>query len=222
MTSLDAGVGSTPASRPSVFTPPSPIVDTPTIDRSIATTTSARPDVFSSGATAPAYLNLIFNQIPFSYNTTGILTGAPLYYPNIGDILYDGWFDIDTPWNGTTPTGDIGLISSGYSGILLEAGSTTQTPGTNFLQDMTVVQDTSTVGLEIDVTGTNNTLMAACITGQTFGLGKQYVPSRFISTNPVCVVVSQTGLAGGADPKSTQGFGYLVLVTATAGGKAHW
>src|SRR5271156_4709185 len=48
------------------------------------------------------------NQFPFIYSDAGLSTGLSLYTPTIGDILYDAWIEVDTAWDGTTPTAEIG------------------------------------------------------------------------------------------------------------------
>src|ERR1700747_2143590 len=50
----------------------------------------------------------VVRKFPFSYNTPGLLTGATVYTPTIGDLLVGAWFEINTPWDGTTPLGEVG------------------------------------------------------------------------------------------------------------------
>jgi hypothetical protein len=52
-------------------------------------------------------------KFPFAYNTPGILTGAPLYTPTIGDVLLDAWVAISTLWNGNSPILSIGEFVNG-------------------------------------------------------------------------------------------------------------
>jgi hypothetical protein len=46
--------------------------------------------------------------------------------------------------------------------------------------------------------------------------GQRIVPARFSAANPVLVVVSQDGTAGGADPGATQGAAIVFVKTASA------
>ena len=55
----------------------------------------------------------IVRKFPFAYNTSGILTGASLYTPSVGDLLMDAWIEIGTAWNGTSPLGDFGQYIGG-------------------------------------------------------------------------------------------------------------
>lgn len=68
--------------------------------------------------------DLVTRVFPFAYNTAGILTGAAIYTPTVGDIIYDWWVQVSTAWDGTTPRFD--LIVNGLSMLL---GN--QMPGTS-------------------------------------------------------------------------------------------
>lgn len=64
-------------------------------------------------------LNIV--EIPFAYNTPGILTGVSVYDPTAGDVLVDWWVEVDTAWNGITPQLDLGTFSS-FPGMLADLG----------------------------------------------------------------------------------------------------
>lgn len=49
----------------------------------------------------------IVRRFPFAFDTASLTTGAPLYTPTVNDILIDGWVEIVTAWDGTTPQGDV-------------------------------------------------------------------------------------------------------------------
>src|ERR1019366_5761168 len=53
---------------------------------------------------------------PFAYNTPNILTGAALYTPVVGELLFDVWMEIDKAWDGATPFGDVGPFQAGDTG----------------------------------------------------------------------------------------------------------
>jgi hypothetical protein len=36
-----------------------------------------------------------------------------VYTPTIGDVLFDAWIEVRTPWDGTTPLCDYGVFTSG-------------------------------------------------------------------------------------------------------------
>lgn len=66
----------------------------------------------------------VVRKFPFAFDTPDLLTGAPLYTPTIGDILLDGWVEIGTAWNGTTPKGDFGeFAGSVHYGLYLETSN---------------------------------------------------------------------------------------------------
>lgn len=138
-------------------------------------------------------------KFPFAYNTPGILTGAALYTPTVGDILLDAWIEIDTAWDGTTPHGDFGTFVTSHTGIY-GYGSTAR--------DMTSAVANIDTGLEIP--SFQNVMMSYLLSN-----GGDGGVVKFTTTDPIKVVVSQNGANNGADPGSTQGEAVLYLVTAT-------
>src|SRR5208282_3596119 len=73
-----------------------------------------------SHGTAQVFPNgSVVHSFPFAYNTEGLATGYEVgYVPAVGDILLDAWIEIDSPWNGATPKGDLGSFVGGSAGIL--------------------------------------------------------------------------------------------------------
>lgn len=152
------------------------------------------------GGTTPGALSV--KSRSFAFNTPNILTGASLYTPTIGEIIYDAWVEVPTtPWNGTTPHADVLVV--GFPGWL-----DTMTVG-GFHYDMTLTWS-STQGMLTGYPNFPNSLNPFGAAG-----GNAVLPSIITSTTPIGVVVSQTGKVGGADPGSTQGAGVLYLVTIT-------
>jgi len=153
---------------------------------------------------------LVLRKYTITATTSGLTVGVPLYTPKVGDVLYDAWFQITTAWNGTTPLGDLGLFLGSSTGILQEATTIANT-GTSYLQDMTVAQVTTDIGLAYDG-GTPNSLALAAS-----WCARQLVPSIFATTQPLCAVVSQNGHAGGTATGATAGAADIyVLVGAAA------
>jgi len=152
---------------------------------------------------------VILRQLPFAFNTPNLATGAPLYTPQVGEKLIDGWIQVDTAWDGTTPRGDFGLFALGKPGLLAYTASTTGLTLAECLQDMTAVVTDMGCGMSIDPAG-NNDLAALA----SYGLAQQIVPSSFTAISPVGVCVSKTGAAGGGSPGSTKGVAVLCLITA--------
>lgn len=145
----------------------------------------------------------IVGPITVNYNDAGLTTGVTLYTPVVGEILMDAWVEVDTEWNGTTPTGDIGTFV-GYSGGLYGAY--------NIGALAMGSKDTESYGAGLLVNdSSNNFSLSEVSTLAGYRLG----PSKFTATNPLKFVVSQDGLSGGADPGASQGVAKVYLVIAT-------
>lgn len=136
-------------------------------------------------------------KIPFTFNTPGILAGAPLYIPTVGDILLDGWVEVDTAWNGTTPKWDFSQdpVDGGWLGFA--AGPLSLTTA-DIMSGGALVSSAHAT--------------AAFISGNA---GDRCPPLKFTSVNPVKLWVTSTGYVGGGDPGSTQGSGVLHLMRVT-------
>lgn len=167
----------------------------------------------------------IVRKFPFAFNTPGILTGAALYTPTVGDILLDAWIEIDTAWDGTTPLGDVGTFIGGGTGLwasqlfpldmaladIDQSNSQGMKVGNNTrLSDIQTLLDATLYLAANTITGAISQSVGAASDG-----GTRIIPMKFTAANPIEVVVSQDGTNTGADPGSTQGAGVLYLVTAT-------
>jgi hypothetical protein len=119
-------------------------------------------------------------KFPFAYNTPSLDTEAALYTPTIGDILYDGWIEVDTAWNGTTPKGDI-VIQGAIVGLFYNAAEPL---------DMTSADATVDTGM-LSSGGSGPSLQAT--NNFSAGAPTRNVPAKFVTADPVCVVVSQDG-----------------------------
>jgi hypothetical protein len=171
------------------------------------------------------------HKLAFQYNSANISTtgaaGFSIYTPTSGDILLDAWVEVNTPWNGTTPNGDIGW--SGANGLfafpfdtgegLNMTNTELQYPGQSGNNQLTgnnlsSLRDISnfynlTLGIMV-VSGTS-------IVAGTNPLhnGVRLVPFRFTSATPLKIWVTQNGASNGTNPGATQGTGTLFLATAT-------
>lgn len=153
----------------------------------------------------------IVRKFPFTFATAGILTGAALYTPTVGDVLLDAWIEVATAWDGTTPRWDIGTFVGSVYGLFANVatapgltGADTEDAGAGYLQGDNTRAATLSI---VSALGT-----AAAANGQT---ATRMAPGKFTAANPIKVVVSQDGTVGGADPGSTQGAAILYLITAT-------
>ena len=145
----------------------------------------------------------------FSYSLSGLTAGVAFYTPTVGDILLDAWFEIDTAWNGTTPLGDIGQFLSGNSQGFFGAWGEPPTDMTS--ADGATNTDTLLWGQVSGVGSGGSSDLAKSITAEARG-----TPAKFTTTDPLKVVVSQTGQTGGASPASSAGSAVIFLKIAHA------
>jgi hypothetical protein len=174
----------------------------------------------------------VYRKFPITFDMPDLAAGVVLWTPAVDDILVDAWFQIDTAWDGTTPSGDIGDFGDdGSNGLFWNASNA---PGDDAV-DMTLADGGGVTGSDgnslnglsgrMAVDNVFNTLLVPAIASvpssqellswPNAGGGNRFVPLRFTTTNPMKVVVSQDGTAGGDDPGSTQGAGAVYLVTVT-------
>lgn len=143
----------------------------------------------------------VIRAFPFTFATPNLATGATMYVPTIGDILYDAWIEIDTAWNGTTPLGDMGDFTSntGWFQVLNGAALDMTTP------------DTEGLGTGFLTSGLESGLMQSNI----YHSATRLVPAKVDAATQIKVVVSNDGTSTGADPGATQGAAILYVMTGT-------
>jgi hypothetical protein len=175
------------------------------------TTTQAIADLAGGGGGSAG--SPIVRAFPFAFDTPNLVTGATIYSPAVGELLLDAWIEIDTPWDGTTPKGDLGgrLNASFPAGIW---GAYTGEP-----LDMTKADDFNASSELGDNLFSGNNLgplstMAGIATPSSFewGLyqvsganvdliatptssGARIVPIKFTGVNPLKVIVSVDGFS---------------------------
>ena len=150
----------------------------------------------------------VWTAYAFAYNDAGLDSGVSILTPTVDDLLLDAILEVDTAWDGTTPLFDFGTFMGGTSGLLSYQGVGPI--------DMTVA-DTQ-VGdnaglLRGDQRGTG--LASNVISGGVSLSNTDRWSYKFTATNPLYIVVSQTGGPGGGDPASSQGSAILYLQTVT-------
>jgi hypothetical protein len=155
----------------------------------------------------------ITRAFSFAYDTADITTGAALYTPTPGDILLDAWVEIDTAWDGTTPTGDVGFFGADTNGLYYYATH----PYTELI-DMSSADIEE--GADYVYAGffQQRALSSAVISGGGVGDVPAYrrvVPGKFTTTDPIGIIVNQTGAVGGASSGSSVGAGVLYIITVT-------
>jgi hypothetical protein len=181
--------------------------------------TQAQADGTTSGVTAGgAQVSLVLNDVDpvagqalvpavpnhvtfaFTHATSGLATGVTVtgYTPSVGDIITAVWFEVDTAFNGTTPLADVGFFSS-TEGIFKELNSNAV--------DLTVADSAVADNTGLDKIG------AACLGPQVAGF-----PLRVASTsNPLLLVVSETGAKNGTASGATLGAAVLHMIVVPAG-----
>lgn len=166
---------------------------------------------------------LTFGMNYNNFGLGGLDTGVAIYQPNYGDLILDGWVDVINAWNGTTPSGDIGVFGSGVGWF--------KTMDNNFAIDMTQ-HNVSITGFGADTRPAAGTLRDASamrgylpdgiVAGSAptdvpplnlfieSGTPVQDWPSYFptgpyATTDPILFCVSRDGTTSGGDPGATQG-----------------
>ncbi len=160
-------------------------------------------DAAAISATKLSGVAVVRGPFAFAFNTASINAGVTVYTPVVGDILLDAWFEITTAFDGTTPKADIGSFSGTTSGLFDISGNAVP---------LGTADTTATGGAGISINVTSGTLSLLAQVGSSL---KRTVPSRFTTTAPLKLVVSQTGLAGGTAIGGAAGAGKLYIVTAT-------
>lgn len=126
----------------------------------------------------------------FAYNTANILTGAPLYTPNAGEVIVDWWVEIDTAWNGLRPQLDLGTFS-GPNGLLTELSASP----IEMWNAATAATDNTGILLSTTPTSFSAALINAAMTNATTLGDWQF---KMTAADPIAVVVSQDGTANTA------------------------
>lgn len=184
---------------------------------------------------APAGVAIV-RKFPFAFDAANLVDGHVVYTPTVGDILLDLWVSVITPWNGTTPIGDVGTFDGSvggffsWQGYVARDGAGGGIPMTYADVDAgsaggfgmigtaislgSAIAEVSAVTESVRVQNNGNPVWLSAapnfITQATRPL-----PAVFTTDDPIKVVVSTDGTTDGADPGSTQGAAILYLVTAT-------
>lgn len=160
------------------------------IRRPDGSTVEVMLDEAAAGGGASGMKKVMFD---FAFDTPGLKDGVPVYNPAIGEVLYDAYFIKKTPFDGTTPSGDlsvgpalVGLFGMCYGVPKLNAG----TPSNGVNND--------------NRTGQGSLLNLAS--------GNGTVPGEFISTNPLELYVTQDGKCDGSGIAIDSTVGEVTLV----------
>lgn len=140
----------------------------------------------------------IVHRFQFNHSDSNLHSGTAVYTPAAGDVLLDMWLEVSVAWNGTTPKFEVGDFVFGNVGWL------------------------STIGGVIDLTAANTggtgTVSLLSLPGASHTNLRQILPSKFTTTDPIKICVSQDGTTVGGATGATAGSAYLYFVTATPTG----
>ncbi len=164
----------------------------------------------SSGGSQPGAA-IVRGPFVFAFDTADIDDGVQVYVPTVGDVLLNAWIEVTEMFDGTTPIADIGTINAGVwidgpGGWFFNAGG-----------PIPVDQEWgNTLSTSLLSQGNTNNSADDLIGGGVYGGGGKMVPpARFLTADPIMLVLSQDGLPGGDPIGGTAEAGRVYLVTAT-------
>lgn len=160
------------------------------------------------GGTPAAGSARVLGPFPFAFDDAGLENGIAFYTPTVNDVLLDAWISVLTAFDGTTPLGDVGIFTGGNTGGLFA--------NNNAAIDMTAADADGQSGQGLLAGNTLSDLLVSDINVTTPAVfSARYVPARFTAANPLGIVVSQDGSAGGTAVGGTAGAGAVYLMVAT-------
>lgn len=189
------------------------------------TAMGGRPTVARAYAKGQHLTGARMFSFPFAFDTPGLDAGVTIWTPEVGDILFDAWFEVGSIWNGATPQADFGTFVNG-DGLFSWEWSAIPLDGAN-------VADKETNGNAVGVGAQTGMVIGHTLTlDQLFTIGeaKSYVaapgtynpfarprllPLRFTAPDALKLVVSQDGTTRGGATGATQGSGVLQLLVAS-------
>jgi hypothetical protein len=147
---------------------------------------------------------LTSHQIDYTMSAS-LANGVTVYTPVQADIdnglwIEDVWVEIDTAWDGTTPTLDVGTFNGKTTGLFYAPRQSGTTPGPIDLSQA----DAASAGAGVSLGQGKNFSLANLSTPYASAPGR-LVPARVTATNPILVVVSQDGTKGGSAVGGTAG-----------------
>ena len=146
---------------------------------------------------------IVRGPFSFAFDTPNLNNGVAFYAPQVDEILLNGWIEVDVAFNGTTPFPEIGTFV-GFSGGFFNGNMRLDA-----IDDERIGAG-MLIGANRDQSGTTNIPLQALNSED-----HRFVPMRFTAANPLKLVVSQNGLAGGDPVGGTAGSGRVYIITAT-------
>ncbi len=167
----------------------------------------------SGGGSSSLGAPVVRGPFSFAFATPGLTAGVAFYTPTIDDLWLDWWIEVDTAFDGTTPFADVGT----FLGTTQGTWAATDSPGSAFTLT-TAGNELGGAGV-FGMSGVNSPGQnAITAVGDGISNAEPFFPARFTAANPLKLVVSQDGLAGGAAVGGAAGAGRLYIVTATPTG----
>jgi hypothetical protein len=165
----------------------------------------------AGGGSQPGAARVI-GPFPFTSVTPNLALGVDFYVPTVGDLLLDFWVEITTAWNGTTPLCDIGSASVFASGPGMISRCSN-----GFPCDLGNVDDSGAFGTNMLVgTGFAEGGIAGNVAAASFNnTVARLLPARFVTADPLQVVVSTDGTTGGSATGATLGASAIYIKIAT-------
>lgn len=171
----------------------------------------------------------VVRSFQIAFDDVGLNAGKTIYVPTAGDLLLDAWVQVDEAWDSAPAYVDIGTAVGSGVGIfgLLAAAPLDASqpdlvmPGSGLLigvcgPDALVKTALLSIPGEFETAvGLNPQPIGLAAGATSLGAFGRTFPGAFPNATPIKAWVSANGVAGGADPASTQGSATIYLVTAT-------
>lgn len=146
----------------------------------------------------------------FAFDTPGLADGIEVYTPQVGDVLLNWFVDLRTVFDGTTPKFDIGTFVGADQGWIARWNSVSAVP---------TLANASTSYGGTGLSFNEEVNLSAFAVQQDYGIDNS--PNEnynyegvFTDTNPLKIVVSQSGEIGGDPIGGAAGAATLYLLIA--------
>ncbi len=169
------------------------------------------------GGSQPGAVRVLRHEFDFT-QAAALANGVPVWTPAVGDVLLNAWFEVDTDWPGDgtkAAKADIGVVTAGawadYQGF--SRGIFAYQVGPLDLEAIpTWVTDTdyASFGSASAITDLNQQSLVSAA-----GSGYTPVQVRWLTTNPLSLVVSDDGNPSSAAYDGSAGAGTLYLVVSS-------
>src|SRR5205823_4542236 len=142
------------------------------------------------------------------------MPGVVVYTPSVGDILYDGWFEIIEAWNGGAGQHGDFFLASGAAAHDGKPGAFGNTPGLGVPMPLNIDAGDVFTGPGYNnfraSQGSEAAMLSAvdwagAMTAQSAAQYQRNIPGKWAAVDLLVVLVSSDGSNTGDDPGATQG-----------------